>query len=301
MYTFACRCRARPCDRGRSYAPGCTICALAAGEILKLIHLRIQKVGVRAAPLILCMFGAACGSQGFSGSVARTPEPVAQTSVYSARSKGDFSRVASRVEAATKSVCAERSGPNRLGSCDFTFVLARDPMAPPNAFQSMSGDGRPLITVTSSLLAQLRDDNELATVLSHEAAHHVAGHIARINDRASLDAFLLGDADWKGGVSVRGKTGYTAQSAGMAHARALELEADWIGAFIDERAGYEPEKGADIYRRAMAKQRGAASRTSSHPDPSQRLEVISAAVMEIRRQRSAGLTPGPENAPAPLP
>ncbi|MBP7240492.1 M48 family metallopeptidase [Amaricoccus sp.] len=185
------------------------------------------------------------------------------------------------------SICAERAAADGLDACDFTFVLVEAPTAPPNAFQTRSSDGKPVITVNSSLLAQLRDDDELATVLSHEAAHHVAGHIDRMNDRTSPDAFLPGDAG-----------GYTAQSDGRARGRALELEADWIGAFIAERSGYDPAHGANIFERAATKQGAKTSRTSSHPDPSQRLEVVAAAVAEIGRQRSAGLTPRPESAPA---
>ncbi|WP_181164401.1 M48 family metalloprotease [Amaricoccus solimangrovi] len=255
----------------------------------------IATIRARASSLVLCIFVAGCGAQGYGGPTAAAPEAAAPASAYPTRSRADFGRVAARVEAATKSVCAERTGPARPGSCDFDFVLAVDPAAPPNAFQSRSADGRPTITLTSSLLAQLRDDDEIATVLAHEAAHHVAGHIARANDPASAEAFLLGAADAKAGGSTGGD-----RSTRLERARALELEADWIGAFIAERSGYAPEKGAEIFRRAAAR-RGSPSRMSSHPDPSRRLEVISAAVAEIHRERSAGLTPSPENAPVPLP
>lgn len=264
------------------------VLSLATGESPTLVRSgTTAKVRVRAASLLSCIFLAACGSS--VGSRGFTPEPVA-ASAYPSRSKADFGRVASRIQAATRSICAERAGTIGDDVCDFTFVLVEDPSAPPNAFQSRSRDGKPSITVNGSLLAQLGDDDELATVLSHEAAHHVAGHIDRMNDRTSADAFLPRDA---------GKN-YTAESARLAQGRALELEADWIGAFISERSGYDPAKGSEIFARA-AKRGGTTPGTSSHPDPTRRLEVVSAAVAEIGRQRSAGLTPRPENAPALMP
>jgi predicted Zn-dependent protease len=157
--------------------------------------------------------------------------------------------------------------------------------------------------MTVSLLAQLQDDHEIAAVLSHEAAHHVGAHVARMNNRASSDAFLpsVGVAQ-DGRFSAGQRTDYSAGSARRARARALELEADWIGAFIADRSGYDPEKGAGIFRRAAAKRmKPGSGPSSSHPHPVRRLEVVAAAGAEIRRQRAAGLTPRLETSPARMP
>lgn len=147
--------------------------------------------------------------------------------------------------------------------------------------------------MTASLLAQARDDNEIATVLSHEAAHHVGGHIARMDANAPSRAFfpkfqaaILGDS---GVEPVIGD--YGAGSGARARGRALELEADWIGTFIAERSGYDTAKGAGIYARSGAKTGRSTLVTSSHPSLSRRLEVVLAARSEIHRQRAAGLTP----------
>lgn len=266
----------------------------ATGEFLIINCSKVAlKICARALP-ILCAFLAACGSS--IGSGAHAPDRAAQASVHQSPSEADFRRVASRVATTAEAFCVERvdlAGPH---ACDFAFVLGGDPKAPPNAFQSRAADGRPLITVTSSLLGQLRNDHEIATVISHEAAHHVAGHIAQVNlrdQRILSDAFLPDSA---------GRDRSTAHSGTAAsRVRALEIEADWIGAFIAEGSGYQPETGAGLFRRSAAKPGSRmVSQTSSHPDPQRRLQTISAAAAEIRRQRSAGLTPRPRNAPGPL-
>ena len=46
---------------------------------------------------------------------------------------------------------------------------------PPNAYQSEGEDGRPNVTVGLQLLAEMRSDDEIAFVLSHEMSHHIAG------------------------------------------------------------------------------------------------------------------------------
>ena len=276
--------------------PGCHRPA-ATGEFpIPICVTMALRLLARAALPILCTLLAACGSSG--GTSGHAPGIAAQTTVGPSQSEADFRRVASRVATTAEEFCAEQMDLADLGSCRFSFALADDPKAPPNAFQSRDADGRPLITMTSSLLAQLRNDHEIATVLSHEAAHHVAGHIPQVSQgdrRALSDAFLpeAGDLDRNGG-------GYSGMAG--SRVRALEIEADWIGAFIAEGSGYQPETGAGILRRAADKPASRrVSQTSSHPAPLRRLQIISAAAVEIRRQRSAGLTPRPEKAPGPLP
>lgn len=209
---------------------------------------------------------------------------AAEAPAVSSRSMANFARVAPRVKKAADEFCREQASGGEAVNCNFAMVLSSDPSAAPNAFQSKAKDGRPVITMTVSLLEQLDDDDQIATVLSHEAAHHVSGHLVRLNHRTSTDAFLP-----------------SAATRGQARNRAFELEADRVGAFICERSGFDPEKGARVFLRSAAGSDGKTSTLSSHPASARRLEAVSAASAEIARQRAAGLTPRPEYAGNPIP
>jgi Zn-dependent protease with chaperone function len=212
---------------------------------------------------------------------------------HPSQSETDFTRVASRVEASAEEFCRERPRGGPPGSCAIRFIVSGDGSEPPNAFQSLASDGTPLVTMTASLLAQVRDDTEIAAVLSHEAAHHVGGHVARMNANGPAPAFLPRfEAAFLDGSGAESQIGdYGAGSGARARGRALELEADWIGTFIAERSGYDPAKGTGIYTRSGVTTGRSAKVTSSHPALSRRLEVIQAARSEVQRQRAAGLTP----------
>lgn len=222
----------------------------------------------------------------------------------SARSARDFARVAARVEPAAEAFCRETSPSAPRGYCDFVIVLERDPRMPPNAFQTMGSDGRPVIVVGAALLGQMRDDDEIAFVLAHEASHHVARHLTRQQQNQMLGALILGGlvaatggADTPAAQSaVRDAMDIGAFVGGRSYSQNYEFEADWLGAFITERAGYDPVRGAQVFARPALAQAGGPVILSTHPGSPQRLSRVAAADAEIRRQRAAGLTPSPARA-----
>ena len=68
-------------------------------------------------------------------------------------------------------------------------MLAAIPYKVPLAhWRARDESGRPIIAFTISLIADVRNRDELAFVMSHEAAHHILGHIARQADNASESA-----------------------------------------------------------------------------------------------------------------
>ena len=247
----------------------------------------------------VCLFAAGCAQQN-SAAPSTPPSSVeAQQSALPSRSTADFSRVAARVKHAADGFCRERRPGDDPDACDHVMVISGDDSSRPNAFLSQTKDGKPVISMTPSLLAQMRDDDEIASVLSHEAAHHVGRHIDRMNERQPIDAFIPRDGSFGQAEPKAARTHYSGRSAEQARGRALELEADWVGAFIMERSGYDPEKGATIFMRYAASVPASASIASSHPSANQRLSVVLSAKAEILRQRAAGLDPRPESAGAP--
>ena len=89
-----------------------------------------------------------------------------------------FNRVVARMEGVAEQACRQRV---RSGvDCDFKIVLDTDPRQPSNAYQSLDRNNRPVLTFTAALLKDMQNDHELAFVLGHEAAHHIAGHLGEM-------------------------------------------------------------------------------------------------------------------------
>lgn len=158
----------------------------------------------------------------------------------------NFIEVVETVEPVAEQVCREMSpGQN----CDFSIQVDRTVNAAPNAFQTVDENGRPIIAFTTSLIAIARNQNELAFIMSHEAAHHIEGHLTRTRQNARLGAAVA--ATLFGG---EGAAGQIAQQIGATigsrtYSKEFELEADALGTVITERAGFDALRGAEFFNR----------------------------------------------------
>ncbi|WP_413853023.1 M48 family metalloprotease, partial [Albidovulum sp.] len=122
----------------------------------------------------------------------------------------------------------------------------------PNAYQTLDSAGRPIIAFTLPLIAEARNADELAFVMGHEAAHHIASHIPRQQQEATTGALILGVLTAATGgdeTAIR-----TAQNLGgtigaRRYAKDYELEADALGTILAWDAGYDPERGAAFFAR----------------------------------------------------
>lgn len=257
---------------------------------------------IRRLSVLLGAALAACGPayQIPVAPVQGQPVPVvAPTAAGPARSyasaRADWNRVVARVEPAAERICREEAPGQPRDYCDFRIRLMEDPGAPPNAFQTIGDDGRPLVVMTSSLLADTRNADEIAFVLSHETGHHIAGHIARQRTNVALGALILGTLAQAAG----GEGGFASEAADLGafvgsrtYSQTFELEADTLGAYIAARAGFDPDRGALMFAR-MPVATGPASLWSTHPPSPQRLSTVNRAAENIRRQQSLGQVPRP--------
>lgn len=229
-----------------------------------------------------------------SGAGPVSPAAAGPSRSYAA-ARADWNRVVARVEPVAERVCREEV-PGQPGDfCDFRIRLVEDPDAPPNAFQTIDRDGRPLVVMTSSLLADTRGADEIAFVLAHETGHHIAGHIGRQQTNVALGALILGTLAQAAG----GEGGFSSQAADLGafvgsrtYSQSFELEADTLGAFIAARAGYDPDRGALMFAR-MPVASGPQSLWSTHPPSPQRLATVTRAAEEVRRQQALGQVPRP--------
>src|SRR6056297_1290587 len=100
-----------------------------------------------------------------------------------------FLNVVQRVEPVAERECRARAP---RSNCDFRIVVDDRPGQPVNAYQTLDRSGRPILAFTLPMIASVRNADELAFVMGHEAAHHIAGHIPRQKQNAMAGAVLLG-------------------------------------------------------------------------------------------------------------
>ena len=208
-----------------------------------------------------------------AGCVSTPPlSPQADTGAVS------FAAVSSRVEAVAERECRARL---RGGNCDFVILVENDPAAGLNAFQTLGRNGRPVIIVTSQLIEAVRNPDELAFVIGHEAAHHIRQHISQQVDAARQGALVFGVLAQLGGgddTAVREAAQLGAAVGAQRYSQEHELEADQLGTIISARAGYDPVLGSLFFDRL--------------PDPGNRIyssHPPNAARQQIVRETAASL------------
>jgi predicted Zn-dependent protease len=145
----------------------------------------------------------------------------------------------------------------------------------PNAFVLPSGK----IGVTTSLLALVRNDDQLAAVLGHEVGHVVARHAAeRYSTSAATSVVLSG---------VQGVAGDYGQAAGaigglgaqlgvlLPFSRRDELEADRLGVDYMHAAGFRPSESVALWRLMQQQRQGSTPEfASTHPSDSTRIAQL---------------------------
>ncbi|NCO86348.1 MAG: M48 family metalloprotease [Rhodobacterales bacterium] len=161
-----------------------------------------------------------------------------------------FIAVVEAVEPVAEAECRRRSP--QL-NCDFRIVVDDRPRMPPNAFQTVDDQGRPIIAFTLALINDVRNGDELAFVMAHEAAHHIAGHLARQRQNATLGAAVFGQLAGTVGradpESIRVAQELGAAVGARSYSKEFELEADALGTVIAAQAGFNPVRGAEFFFR----------------------------------------------------
>jgi len=188
------------------------------------------------------------------------------------RAARNFLAVVKRMEPVAERECRHRRA---FGSnCDFKIVVDDRKGQAPNAYQKLDNNGRPVIVFTRALINQTRNQDELAFVLGHEAAHHIKGHIPKTQQSAVAGAVVGGLLAAVLGVDDAGIQ--EAQRLGGAvgartYSKEYELEADSLGTIITKHAGYDPVRGAAFFSRIP----DPGNRfLGSHPPNAKRIAVV---------------------------
>lgn len=201
------------------------------------------------------------------------PAPATKSEATAAgrQAAKQFVEVVKTVEPVAESECKRRAP---TANCDFKIVVDDRPNQPPNAFQTLDKSGRPIIAFNLGLIAAARNADELAFVMGHEAAHHIAGHIARQKQAAAAGAVIFAGLAALTGADAGGVR--SAQELGAAvgarsYSKDFELEADALGTVITKRAGYNPLRGAEFFTRIPDPGN---KFLGTHPPNSKRLETV---------------------------
>ena len=188
-----------------------------------------------------------------SGCVATTQAPQGTRTVTPINASPDtaagsrFESVIAQVEPVAERMCRVRL-PG--GNCDFLIQVDTRPNQPMNAFQTLDRNGRPILAFNLALIAGVRNADELAFVVSHEAAHHIAAHIPRQQQSAATGAVLLGGLaaiTGAGSAGIEAALDVGATVGARTYSKDFELEADALGTVIAKRSGFDPVRGAEFF------------------------------------------------------
>ncbi|MFK7866807.1 MAG: M48 family metalloprotease [Alphaproteobacteria bacterium] len=166
-----------------------------------------------------------------------------------------------------------------VDSCDYPVFLGESSEI--NAFAT--GDS---IVIQKGMISFAQQDLELRLVIAHELAHNMMGHIeaSTINHLGGvlLDSVLI----------VVSGIDFGARHIAMdAYSQEFEAEADYVGIYLLERAGFDSTGSADFWRKMGAS--GEANikghHTHSHPATPYRFLAIKKASEEVRIKKAQGL------------
>ena len=216
--------------------------------------------------------------------VKRIPRVQAQPAVISTgnedlTSMTTMRQIVSRVEPIGEQICRDTG---RVSNCDFKIQVDTSTPDVVNAYQTLEKDGRPLVIFSIGLLKAARNTDEVAFVLGHEMAHHIAGHIQQRRGSAGLGGLILGGliADTGGPAqNVYSAFDLDAAVGRRAYANCHESQSDEIGTLITYYAGYDPVRGSKFFTRIPDP---GDKFLGSHPPNAARIDRVNRTMARVR-------------------
>ena len=149
---------------------------------------------------------------------------------------------------------------------------------------------------------QLNDD-EVATIMGHEAAHALLEHA---REQMGKNALTQGGLRLGAALLGLGSLGDMAAQVGsqllsLTYSRSDESEADALGLVMSARAGYDPRAGVTLWQKMMAASGGQSQPKilSTHPTNKDRIADIQARMARVQPMFEAAAKPPRRFAPPP--
>ena len=171
---------------------------------------------------------------------------------------------------------------------DFTweFNLVEDKAL--NAFCLPGGK----VVVYTGILTAARNDDQLATVISHEIAHALARHGAERMSSASVQQGIqtLGNVVLAVGAPSYQNVFNQAYGIGsqigvmLPYGRMQESEADEIGIYLMHKAGYNMQEALKFWENMSEGKTDTNEFLSTHPSSSTRIEDIKKVIVKVQSQ-----------------
>ncbi|GAA0570801.1 hypothetical protein GCM10009416_06720 [Craurococcus roseus] len=217
--------------------------------------------------------------------IAAAPPPAAQPRTAE-EGTAMLASAAARVSAAAEPVCAAYL--NR--PCGFTVRFD-----PSSGAARAFAHGQGQVTLTAGMVRLVETEDELAAVVAHEFGHHLAGHLNRQRTRGTVAgtvaSTVIGAVVPFGGLAGlvigQGAAQLGAGAARLAYSKGEEREADYLGAYLVARAGYDLERAGNLWARiarpeAARSGSGVAGLLATHPAEAERLAAWRRTTEEIR-------------------
>jgi Zn-dependent protease with chaperone function len=250
----------------------------------------------RTVALVLLPLVAGCAARPVPPAVSGAETDAARRSIAASPSTAVLPRteaeaaamaaaVAARVASAAEPVCAAKL----KRACG--IVVRFDPADA--AARAAAGSGGQ-VTISAGMVRLAETEDELAAVVGHEFGHHLAGHLGRQRLRGATMGTVAGTVVGAvvpfGGLAAfalgQGAAELGAGAARLAYSKAEEREADYLGAYLVARAGYDLDRAEALWARLArpdaAGRGGASALLATHPAEAERLAAWRRAAAEIR-------------------
>jgi predicted Zn-dependent protease len=216
---------------------------------------------------------------------AKAQQGIKVTTREPAYYMSQLKRVAPRIRKAGMEVC---QGIDRA-SCEFDFKLVDAKNL------NAAADGQN-VTITTGMMAFAGSDDAVASILAHEYAHNLLGHVSSTQRNVTLGTLggaLAQQILQSRGIEMGNLSDLGGQMALMRYSKTFEQEADHVGLYIAQRAGYDLGSMPDIWRRMAAADSRGIYAGSTHPTYPERYIAMQQTINEIhaKEEKQQALLP----------
>ena len=223
-------------------------------------------------------------SSAFKSGLRSNDEIVSINDIKATIDKEKFHKELEKLRAKSDSlkVIYKRQGEERVATfdpdliCNYPILLVQNDSV--NAFANGSQIG-----ITTGMIRFAQKDEQLGLVIAHELGHNIMDHISKLRTNSLLGTIVDLAAAYYG-VNTQGVFG---QTGARMYSQEFEAEADYVGIYYMERAGYSIDNVADFWRDMAVEHPGSInqSHASTHPATPERFLEINAAIEEIKEKK----------------
>ena len=223
-------------------------------------------------------------SSAFKSGLRSNDEIVSINDIKATIDKEKFHKELEKLRAKSDSlkVIYKRQGEERVATfdpdliCNYPILLVQNDSV--NAFANGNQIG-----ITTGMIRFAQKDEQLGLVIAHELGHNIMDHISKLRTNSLLGTIVDLAAAYYG-VNTQGVFG---QAGARMYSQEFEAEADYVGIYYMERAGYSIDNVADFWRDMAVEHPGSInqSHASTHPATPERFLEINAAIEEIKEKK----------------